>query len=393
METVTATAAGAEGSISLSVPAGNDRFVEVIAVPVSGAPAFAVSYYGTATADLKEGEATGVTVKLSLGQSKLVLPDGFQSQMFFADSISSGVTGSLDVTPTGTWTFDGYGRLFLAEYGESAGTKLYTNLEDEPEIVGSSNVNALAYDAGRNRLYSLYNSEASYIRFTNLSDTEPEDTYVDPPLDYTYSYNVGGVAVDSDGDIYTGLMYMQEQTQLKGIGKLSVDGDGGESVSSTLMDFVPYAEIGLDVGQELYITDLYVRDGVLYALASEVIASNWSDNLYSRGKLVAIDASDLSKLWETGWTDDPVQFPSESEGDTHFYGPRRIVGVAPKKLYIGDEGFYWSGLKGSSLSNVDRVVVVDLETQTITDIGLEGAVGYFEDYEDFVVYGAYTATD
>jgi hypothetical protein len=90
----------------------------------------------------------------------------------------------------------------------------------------------------------------------------------------------------------------------------------------------------------------------------------------------------MSPLWETGWNEDAV--PSDGD-DATFYGPIRFVGLAPKKLYVADEGFYWSGVGGSALQDVDRVVEIDLEPEAVSGIGQRGAVVFFSKYTDIVL--------
>lgn len=60
----------------------------------------------------------------------------------------------------------------------------------------------------------------------------------------------------------------------------------------------------------------------------------------------------------------PVPPVSETLSTKYFYGPQRFVGIKPKKLVISDEGvaFYTDADGSNYYKNVNRVVIVDLET-------------------------------
>ena len=381
MDTVTSTASGFSGSISVKAPAGNDRLVEVIAVPApnGGAPLFAKSYYGSATVDLEEGQQTTAQIALSLGESKLVLFDfdGENGYLSIADSISGSVTQPDALFLGGYLTFalDQYGRGFI---GTNALDR-YTSLNDFETLQTGAEVHAVTYDASRNILYSIEEGQTMDFIYRDLAtDTELN---LDAPLDFSFTDNRGFVLAAADGHLYAPIIV----NETFGVGKIAVT-PGAQSAQATLADFITLAALGMDGTPGYNFGDMLVKDGVLYILANNLIISPYVDHLVSKGKIIAVDAATMTgPLWTAG--DTTEVFPSIANKNTRFYGPIRFVGVAPKKLYIADEGFYWQETEvfPSNVSNIDRVVEVDLEKRAITGTGFEGEVGFFSDLSGYQV--------
>jgi hypothetical protein len=74
------------------------------------------------------------------------------------------------------------------------------------------------------------------------------------------------------------------------------------------------------------------------------------------------------------------QFPDRPE--TQFYGPKRFIGIAPKKLYVADDGFTVTGSYGNQTEvNQNRVVEVDLDAKAISGSGLQDASEFFVQYD------------
>ena len=70
---------GPLGTISLDVPAGSLRQFKVIAAVSPLDPSGALSFRGTAIANLPEGETVNVPVVMTLFEARLVVPDEFQN--------------------------------------------------------------------------------------------------------------------------------------------------------------------------------------------------------------------------------------------------------------------------------------------------------------------------
>jgi outer membrane protein assembly factor BamB len=249
--------------------------------------------------------------------------------------------------------------------------------------LSESQTTDLAYDASQNRLYALYDQDGVNLRYYNVATAETTPIYVDPPAGYSFNSAVLGAGIAAaDGFIYANVMGQDSNYYL---GKFTVP-DGQTSVVAELVAAVNWST--LDVTGE--IRDMIVKDGVLYIIAIQSYPGDgyttYSVSLESRGRLTAISTSNLAQLWETGFS--ATGLPSNPSKE--FYGPTRFVGVAPKKLYIADEGFRWeytTQMTGNPI-NVDRVVEVDLDQHAITAVGLEGAATFFQDFSTYTVYSS-----
>lgn len=388
MSTVTSTASGYAGSISVQVPAGNDRLVEVTAVPASGsgAPFFAQSYYGSTSADLTEGEKTNVSISLSLGTSKIVLPSfdtTYQglSTLKFADSITGPAAQTVQMdymSDESDFELDSYGRIF----SDGSGIYHYTNLSDAPVQLSAATSNDLAYDASQTRLYQMYDQDGVYIYYYNVGATTPTQVDIEAPSGYDFNFAAYGSGVAAaDGFLYATVM----SQDVYYLGKFTVP-EGSSLVVANLQQAVTLSSLG--ISGNLRIRDMIVKDGVLYIAVSESNMAYYVDELVSRGKVIAVSASTLgAPLWTVGGAS--TGFPTSANKNVQFFGPARFVGVAPKKLYLADEGFTWlesSNFPGNP-TNVDRVVEVDLESHKITAVGLDGEATFFEDFSGYNVYG------
>lgn len=388
MGTVSSTFSGYSGSVSLKIPAGSGRLVEVTAVPASGAaPFFAQSYYGSATADVADGGQATVPIKLALGTSKIVLPSfdtTYQSTstLKFADSFSGGSTQTVYMTPMtdeSDFELDPYGRFFFA----GNGIQHATNLVDNPVQLSPDQATDLAYDASQNRLYALYDQDGVNLRYYNVATAETTPISVAPPAGYSFNSAVLGAGIAAaDGFIYANVMSQDSNYYL---GKFTVPA-GETSVVAELVAVVNWSN--LDVTGE--IRDMIVKDGVLYIISTQRYVGDgyttYSDSLESRGRLTAISTANLAQLWETGFSE--TGLPSNPAKE--FYGPTRFVGVAPKKLYIADEGFRWEYTTQQTANpiNVDRVIEVDLDQKAITGVGLEGEATFFQDFSTYIIYSS-----
>lgn len=383
MSTVTSTTSSASGSVSVTVPAGNNRLVEVTAVPVAGAaPFMAKSFYGSASADVTEGGQTTVSIKLSLGTSKIVLPSfmGNGGELDFAESLSGPVSeGAIMASMTESTDFelDAYGRVYMA----GNGVMQFTAMEEEAIGLTESVTTDLAYDPSLQVLYANYDMEN--LRRFDVSGESYTQLYIMSPAGYSYGNSLGSAIAAGNGFLY--MTVLNQDLDKNGLAKMVVT-PGTEDAQSSVVAFVTLASLG--ISSPFQVKDMTVKDGVLYILVAEssVYTYIYSDDLISRGKLIAVSTTNLAKLWEIGYSG--TNLPNNPA--KQFYGPVRFVGVAPKKLYIADEGFRWqftTNIDGNPI-NVDRVIEVDLDQQTITGVGLEGEATFFTDFSSYYVYSS-----
>ena len=102
----------------------------------------------------------------------------------------------------------------------------------------------------------------------------------------------------------------------------------------------------------------------------------------SRGKLVAISCSSLSFNFEIGWSGDDNRFPTNSE--KQFFGPRRFLAIAPRKLIIMDDGFI-VGVPYAAYVDKDRMIEIDLENRIVAALGQDDSTDFIK-YSDIYAY-------
>jgi len=171
------------------------------------------------------------------------------------------------------------------------------------------------------------------------------------------------VAVDSDGYVY-----LYGYDTVLGIGKFRINPDVEGDVAE-MVAFKDYETLGLTyydgVSYPLIINDLQVKSNRLYIAGS---TNGGLGNYY--GKIVEISTDDLSPNRDIGWS---AETPTSTDA-LAFFGPTRFLAIAPRKLYLSDEGLF------ESSTEVDRVVEVDLDSGAISAVGQLGAVSFFIDY-------------
>jgi hypothetical protein len=385
MSTVTTSTSDSSGNLTVQVPAGSDRLVEVTTVPASGggAPYFALGYSGSTTVNIGAGETVSVPIKLSLSKTKLVLPFSGETEtygFYIADSIKSPASSSnipLFSLPEGfDACYDEYGRLYFFDAGYLY--RYQSNSETGEKLsLASSGDYGNTYSSSDHRLYYISESRSLQMYYVDISQSEPMGVAVNLPPDVEYFEPV--ITADDEGYLYT-IAYEGEYENPR-IVKLSVNGE-----TATTVAFQSLSNIGFESEAASYMTvnDLQVNQGTLYIAAADVYAEPYPDQSFSHGKVVAVSTSSLSVIWEAGWSGDSNNFPTSPA--TQFYGPMRFIGIAPKKLYILDQGFSWNGIHyGNNYAAVNRVVELDLETGAISDTGIENEVPFIDSYEYIAV--------
>jgi hypothetical protein len=370
-------------SISLTVPAGNNRLVEISAVPdwVATAsarpnaqlPTFAKSYGGSAKVDLTSGGTATAAITLALTETKILLPDYTTGNTLqFASELSSsaviesfqfGGNSPYQINSDSDFQFDNRGYLYL---NGPQGIYRYSRVNGEftSEVVSDWLSGDLAYDAPRNRLYNFYDGDGAGLLLFDVTESTMTQYEVVSPDD-SYNFSAGSVAVDKDGYIYVPLRRYINDVPNYYIAKLSL-GDLVDIVFGTqLVAIADFESLGLTDGTNLQVEDMTVTDGKLYIAAGE----HDYYGTYHRGKIVEVSTSNMAKLREFGWSNTSLpNAPSKQ-----FYGPKRFLGLAPRKLIIADEGAV-SGV------DIDRIAVVDLDSGTISGTYFENAVSFFATY-------------
>lgn len=180
---------------------------------------------------------------------------------------------------------------------------------------------------------------------------------------------------------------------------LVLEGLGGTSISYDTCDSfaITDLQVGDGLGNDTGNLYVLVREYTSY-LSRESSTNPSSDNIFSRGALVKIDAS--KDCTPYGWSNSPFELPIDEEGTTkdtyytpsessttEFFGPVKFCAVAPKKLVVLDDGFIWStSVTEKNLKNRDSIFEFDIESVTLSKKGAaidvsvpDTSVGYYYD--------------
>ena len=151
------------------------------------------------------------------------------------------------------------------------------------------------------------------------------------------------------------------------------------------------------------VTDVRIREDEMYILFSYDAANGWSpssyDNYISSGALLKVKLAtdgtpsrdeDFGEEGALGWTyklTSPLVFESlhnfygqwPSDENKGFFGPRKILALKSKKIWIADDGAIYENKKGSgkgAMVQKDRVVVVDLERESFESVYSFDGIGF-----------------
>ena len=140
------------------------------------------------------------------------------------------------------------------------------------------------------------------------------------------------------------------------------------------------------ISSALTVTDMHYEDGYVYLLvrdASAISRALPKSEVRSLGGVCKIKANDLTFVDNAnplvGWAKTTLNITEENgknvynykhlENETlkeyYFYGPQKIIAVKPKEIVIADDGTY---IENSSICPQNRVVVFNLEQNSITDV-------------------------
>ena len=141
-----------------------------------------------------------------------------------------------------------------------------------------------------------------------------------------------------------------------------------------------------NISSNITITDMHYEDGYVYLLvrdASAISRALPKSEVRSLGGVCKIKANDLTFVDNAnplvGWAKTTLNITEENgknvynykhlENETlkeyYFYGPQKIIAVKPKEIVIADDGTY---IENSSICPQNRVVVFNLEQNSITDV-------------------------
>ncbi|HOZ73251.1 MAG TPA: hypothetical protein PK179_12110 [Spirochaetales bacterium] len=370
--------------LSVSVSATPDWEATAVRYPDAQLPVLVSGYSGGAVVDAPANGTVSATVSLAPATTRIPVPNpNGDWQLGVAAGLSSGSLETYelpDLTTDSHVAFDKSGLLYVSMYGNvgvfgAALDNPYDTVQFENDVLD------FALCSATNRVYGVYSSNSFYfVRFVDLDDAEP--TATDMSAMDAYQIQQGGIAVDALGYLYVPAYELS--TEASGILRFSVD----DTATATTIAFASFEELGLGYFTGLINTivqDMTIANGVLVVALSEIDAYYGisADLLTGRGMIVGIEPNSLKRLWTCGELDElSPNYPDDPVAQ--LYGPRRFLAVSPKRLYVLDAGFSWSGEAADPLKNEMRVVAVNLETGAIAETGLNGQVDYFEtDYSTY----------
>jgi len=395
--------------IQLTVKAGLQRSVYVAAIPDWAAtalkypdadlPTLAASFSGGTVVDIPADSVVPVTVQLAMASTKILIPDLDSSLNFPRLSVANSIAIPVDamtviqmqgLTTDSNFVFGDHGRLFVST---TSGVRVYGDLSAPPIETFSLGQNyiSLALCRATNRLYGFYDSDGSSMWYVDLDDEARTVCTVNEPDGFYFAE--GGIAVDGGGNVFVPAVDSLAYENV--IIKMTVDEPVGTVSDSTAISSVSFESIGLGYVDEVFspimIEDMTVVGGTLYIAACDTNAYDYmyvdSDFPKSRGLVLAVNTGTMMTAWSSGWSGDFENFPVDA--GTQFYGPRRFVAIAPKRLYVADDGFSWDGsYYGNYFVDVDRIVALDTETGSVVASGLDSASTFYEDYSS--MYQSYS---
>lgn len=146
------------------------------------------------------------------------------------------------------------------------------------------------------------------------------------------------------------------------------------------------------ISSALKVTDMHYEDGYIYLLVRDVFIdySTPKDSVRSLGGVCKIKAEDLTLADSTnpliGWADTQLVITKNESGENvynykhneetqnYFYGPQKIIAIKPKEIVIADDG---ASIENSKMHQENRVVLFNLETNSITDVKTSPTEFYF----------------
>lgn len=163
------------------------------------------------------------------------------------------------------------------------------------------------------------------------------------------------------------------------------------TISST-NDTVTTEYLPSNISSKITITDMHYEDGYIYLLVRDVFIdySIPTGKVRSLGGVCKIKASDLTLADSSnpliGWANTKLDITQNESGETvynykhiedtqnYFYGPQKIIAIKPKEIVIADDG---ASIENSKMYQKNRVVLFNLETNSITDVKTSPTEFYF----------------
>lgn len=218
------------------------------------------------------------------------------------------------------------------------------------------------------------------------------------PSEFSESSEILSFCVDNAGIMY--IAYKESGSNIL-LGKFSIDTQYAltqensitlATISST--DNTATSDYFNGISSALKVTDMHYIDGYIYLIVRDVFIdySTPKDTVHSLGGVCKIKADDLTLADNAnpliGWANTTLKTTTgdtgtvynykheenESSKQYYFYGPQKIIAIKPKEIVIADDG---ASIENSTMCNKNRVVLFNLETNSITGVKTSPTEFYF----------------
>lgn len=254
-----------------------------------------------------------------------------------------------------------------------------------------------------NNLYVKLDAGDNLLGIVTLSSGETENTasfkYLSNPNEWSSEdlTSIMSFCIDAGGIIY--VTYKDNQSGDINLASFTNTNDSlSKSNSITLAtisstnDTVTTEYLPSNISSNITITDMHYEDGYIYLLVRDVFIdySIPTDAVHSLGGVCKIKASDLTLADSSnpliGWATTKIDisqnesvanvynYKHNEEVQNYFYGPQKIIAIKPKEIVIADDG---ASIENSKMYQKNRVVLFNLETNSITDVKTSPTEFYF----------------
>lgn len=254
-----------------------------------------------------------------------------------------------------------------------------------------------------NNLYVKLDAGGNLLGIVTLSSGETENTasfkYLSnpdewPSEDFT---SIMSFCIDAGGIIY--VTYKDNESGDINLASFTNTNDSLSKSNSITLATISNTDnnvtsnyLPANISSNITITDMHYEDGYIYLLVRDVFIdySIPTDAVHSLGGVCKIKASDLTLADSSnpliGWATTKIDisqnesvanvynYKHNEETQNYFYGPQKIIAIKPKEIVIADDG---ASIENSKMHQENRVVLFNLETNSITDVKTSPTEFYF----------------
>jgi hypothetical protein len=312
-------------TISFTVPSGDLRRFDITANVASGDPSAAVSFRGTAIANLPAGVTVNVPVVMKLNETKIIAPDLFNQRIVIKETMHSGWNVITTFSQPMDIDFDSKGRIYIVDQNLYYVWRL-ENINDSSPVQISTIDWLFLVTVDRNNDRIFYSDNSSLWQNDLNGTNESAKNLVTAPYSIT-SINSMDVAPD-------GMIYIAGQVNNSGItldAIIKYDPEANSGAGAMIATTYNSAEINSYLSNP---TDIQVKWPYLYIINSSGV------NNYKILQLT-IDSGNnftISGHYGTQATAGTDLTPGA------FYGPTKFVSLRNDGLIIMDSMIGYSRL-------------------------------------------------